>query len=91
MLAKLKEVKDYLRIDGNSEDNTLTSLLLSSKAVLKSRTQVEWEANNETLSKLWQLEYIKSIYLAPDYKNQDGLNIMMSDLLDIVRSKGYGS
>lgn len=87
MLADLQEAKDWLRIDGDANDNIIKMQLDAAASALTAATGINWKTNNEKLSKLWQLEYVKSIYFAPSYDNKKGMDAMLDYLNIIARDK----
>jgi uncharacterized phage protein (predicted DNA packaging) len=68
----LNEVKEWLRIDGGDDDNTLTSLLLASKAIITNATGVistDIQDNAEVVE-LYKL--IQKMIVADTYTNREG-------------------
>lgn len=68
----LTEIKEWLRIDGEDDDNTLSSLLLSSKFIIKQSTGVITEdvASNPEALELYKL--VQKLIIAGLYENRDG-------------------
>lgn len=71
-MSDLEELKEWLRIDGNEEDATLSSLLLSSKFVIKQSTGVTLENVQNDPEALELYKLIQRLLITDLYENRSG-------------------
>jgi uncharacterized phage protein (predicted DNA packaging) len=70
--TELTELKEWLKIDGTEEDKTLSSLLLSSKFVIKQATGIKLEdiAADDEAKELYKT--IQRMIITDIYENRGG-------------------
>lgn len=61
MIVSLKEAKQYLRIDGDYDDELIKSLILAAEVYLKNATGIEYDSAN-SLARLFCLVMITDWY-----------------------------
>lgn len=61
MIVSLKEAKQYLRIDGDYDDELIKSLILAAEVYLKNATSIEYDSAN-SLARLFCLVMITDWY-----------------------------
>ena len=61
MLITLNETKEYLRVDGDEEDNLITSLINAAEVYLKNATGKTFDSSNE-LARLFCLVLVVDWY-----------------------------
>jgi uncharacterized phage protein (predicted DNA packaging) len=69
----LIEIKEWLRIDGEDEDNTLSSLLASSRAIIKQGTGLikeDIKPDDKDITELYKLA--QKILITDLYENRTG-------------------
>lgn len=71
-MTDLEELKEWLRIDGTDDDNTLTSLLLSSSLVIKQSTGVVLEDVQDNLEALALYKLVQKLIITDLYENRSG-------------------
>lgn len=70
--AELNELKEWLKIDGSDEDTTLSSLLLSSKFVIKQATGVTFEDLTSKPEAKELYKTIQKLIITDLYENRSG-------------------
>lgn len=92
MLVTLKEVKDYLRIDTNDEDEVVASLMLNAEALCKDVARLEKEEDFDALGEVAKQAVLYSTaYLYEHRENADyhQMTLMLRALLFGVRREGF--
>jgi uncharacterized phage protein (predicted DNA packaging) len=69
-MPELEELKEWLKIDGNAEDATLTSLLLSSKFIIRHATGVNIEDVQDDPEAHEMYILIKRLLITDLYENR---------------------
>jgi uncharacterized phage protein (predicted DNA packaging) len=83
-MEQLEEIKEWLRIDGEDEDKTLSSLILAAKAYIKNGTGITTAdvENNEDALNLYDLAL--KMYVAARYENRSGAEENEKGLIAIL-------
>lgn len=92
MLVTLREVKDYLRIDTNDEDDVVASLMQNAETLCKDVARVEKVEDFEALGEVAQQAVLYSTaYLYEHRENADyhQMTLMLRALLFGVRREGF--
>ncbi|WP_302490405.1 head-tail connector protein [uncultured Dialister sp.] len=92
MLVTLREVKDYLRIDTNDEDDVVASLMQNAETLCKDVARVEKVEDFEALGEVAKQAVLYSTaYLYEHRENADyhQMTLMLRALLFGVRREGF--
>ena len=92
MLVTLREVKDYLRIDTDDEDEVVTSLMQNAETLCKEVARVERVEDFEALGEVAKQAVLYSTaYLYEHRENADyhQMTLMLRSLLFGVRKEGF--
>lgn len=92
MLVTLREVKDYLRIDTNDEDDVVASLMQNAETLCKDVARVEKVEDFEALGEVAKQAVLYSTaYLYEHRENADyhQMTLMLRSLLFGVRKEGF--
>lgn len=92
MLVTLREVKDYLRIDTDDEDEVVTSLMQNAETLCKDVARVERVEDFEALGEVAKQAVLYSTaYLYEHRENADyhQMTLMLRSLLFGVRKEGF--
>lgn len=92
MLVTLREVKDYLRIDTNDEDDVVASLMQNAVTLCKDVARVEKVEDFEALGEVAKQAVLYSTaYLYEHRENADyhQMTLMLRALLFGVRREGF--
>ncbi|MBB6218188.1 putative phage protein (predicted DNA packaging) [Anaerosolibacter carboniphilus] len=87
-MDELEELKEWLRIDGEEDDNMIQSLQLSSKLLIKQFTgakREDVEGNSEALE-LYKL--VQRLIVTDLYENRAGSNKMSPVLISLCTQLG---
>ena len=92
MLVTLREVKDYLRIDTDDEDEVVASLMQNAETLCKDVARVERVEDFEVLGEVAKQAVLYSTaYLYEHRENADyhQMTLMLRSLLFGVRKEGF--
>nr|DAU86437.1 MAG TPA: head tail connector [Caudoviricetes sp.] len=92
MLVTLREVKDYLRIDTDDEDEVVASLMQNAETLCKDVARVERVEDFEALGEVAKQAVLYSTaYLYEHRENADyhQMTLMLRSLLFGVRKEGF--
>ncbi len=92
MLVTLREVKDYLRIDTDDEDEVVASLMQNAETLCKDVARVEKVEDFEALGEVAKQAVLYSTaYLYEHRENADyhQMTLMLRSLLFGVRKEGF--
>lgn len=92
MLVTLREVKDYLRIDTNDEDDVVASLMQNAETLCKDVARVEKVEDFEALGEVAKQAVLYSTaYLYEHRENADyhQMTLMLRALLFGIRREGF--
>lgn len=92
MLVTLREVKDYLRIDTDDEDDVVASLMQNAETLCKDVARVEKVEDFEALGEVAKQAVLYSTaYLYEHRENADyhQMTLMLRALLFGVRKEGF--
>lgn len=92
MLVTLKEVKDYLRIDTDDEDEVVASLMQNAETLCKDVARVEKVEDFEALGEVAKQAVLYSTaYLYEHRENADyhQMTLMLRALLFGIRREGF--
>lgn len=80
---ELDEIKEWLRIDGEDEDVTLSSLLSSSRMMIKQATGITVDdvENNQDAKELYKL--VQKIIITNLYENRNGPEEINAGLISL--------
>lgn len=82
MILSLEEVKEYLKIDYDDEDNLLNDLILTAESYLYNATGIEYDSSNQ-LAKLY------CRVLVNEWFKDRGLTMSASKTMNIIDKNRY--
>ncbi|MFI3167132.1 MAG: head-tail connector protein [Bacillota bacterium] len=83
-MVELRAVKEYLRVDGDEEDNFITSLIITAQGLVEGVVRAKFEDFEEEPEVMNQaVMFAVATMFENRQGGKDGLN--MAEMLDIIR------
>lgn len=91
MIVTLSEAKEYLRIDGDSEDTTVESLLNAAESLCMDISRLDEDAFDSSgdIAKTAVLYTLAYFYEHRDEADHHALNVTLRNLLMGIRNEGF--